>query len=135
MKPGKYYVGDLMYVCTDEEYECIEKLVSRGQFGEAALENGIPIVLLPADKTNGKPGYNSNFGPVSVDSGAIGAIPLDYIAPDGDIEWLKSNGCVVTQHQEWTPVEDDDFFHFGIVCINKFEEKEEDYDHNDYRRY
>ena len=81
MKPGTYYVGDLCYVMTDEEYKELCSIIIKGNKvinGELQLKDGRQFAIYSTMHGDGV--YYDSFGhSYSVDSGSIGCILVEDI--------------------------------------------------------
>lgn len=92
MQAGKYYVGDLCYVMTDNEWEQVCARTIQGQKfvdGEFELDDGRKFAIYSTAWGDG--GYQDYYGnEYSVDSGSIGCIKLEDIKAEkyDDIERL-----------------------------------------------
>lgn len=92
MQAGKYYVGDLCYVMTDNEWEQVCARTIQGQKfvdGEFELDDGRKFAIHSTAWGDG--GYQDYYGnEYSVDSGSIGCIKLEDIKAEkyDDIERL-----------------------------------------------
>ena len=81
MQAGKYYVGDLCYVMTDDEWRQVCSRIIQGEKfvdGEFELDDGRKFAIYSTAWGDGV--YNDYYGnSYSVDAGSIGCILLDDI--------------------------------------------------------
>ena len=81
MNSGKYYVGDLCYVFSDEEWEKVCALIIDGHTckeGEFQLEDGRQFAIYNTAYGDGRY-YDEQGRSYSVDSGSIGCILFDDV--------------------------------------------------------
>ncbi len=119
MPAGRYYVGDLCYVMSDDEWNefCTLTIVNHECLsGEFQLADGRRFATYSTAYGDGT--YRSNIGTSHcVDAGLIGCIRLDDIASDkySDIERL---GAVVNFDTDFDTGELDGTIWFGPVKID-----------------
>jgi hypothetical protein len=92
MQAGKYYVGDLCYVMTNDEWDQVCSIIIQGNKvidGEFKLKDGRKFAIYSTSYGDGL--YNDYYGnEYSVDSGSIGCIKVEDIKAEkyDDIERL-----------------------------------------------
>lgn len=96
MPAGKYYIGDLCYVMTNDEWKEFCNLTISGNKiidGEFNLKDGRRFASYSTAYGDGV--YNDQYGySYSVDAGLIGCILLKDISPDKDVNLLDLGSIV-----------------------------------------
>jgi hypothetical protein len=97
MQAGKYYVGDLCYVLTDDEWEQVCARTINGKSfadGEFELNDGRKFAIYGTSWGDGE--YNDYYGnSYSVDSGSIGCIRLEDIKYVDNYDQFLDIGAIV----------------------------------------
>lgn len=122
LKQGRYFVGDPCYVLTEENGFDWDDVLDKTRFfnlyphkkGNRDPNNTNPkheqhgefdykgMNLCVSSTAWGDGGFSDQFGNgYSVDSGCIGAVPLESI-PHSDYEWLKDLGHVHEFKEDFT---------------------------------
>lgn len=120
MPSGKYYIGDLCYVMSDDWDEVLDLTIAKdGKLleGEFEMKNGRRFAMYSTKHGDGM--YRSNIGTKhAVDSGTIGCILVNDIIdiPKCDID--EKLGAVVTIDRSFSTGSRDGLIVFGDVIIN-----------------
>ena len=134
MPAGTYYVGDLCYVMTDEEWDEVCNITIAGNDcleGEFEMPDGRRFAILGTAWGDGT--YNSNVGTEhAVDSGTIGCIALKDIC-GGACSDLERLGAVIEFTSDFEVRKDGGELIFGHVIIDTdpVYDDEEDDEYND----
>lgn len=120
MPLGKYYIGDLCYVLSDEEWEQVCRITIVGNKcieGEFNLPDGRRFAMYNTAYGDGlyKDGNDREY---SVDSGTIGCILLDDIKADKYDESLDRLGSVYDFYANFVTSNDKGVIQFGRVMID-----------------
>ena len=135
MKAGTYYIGDLCYVMTDEEWDEIFGLTFPTPYdmvdGEFELKDGRRVTQYGTAYGDGQ--YDSNIGTSHcVDSGSIGCIAIEDIRDEAiEIKDIQSFGAVVTFEEDFHTSGSASYLVFGHVVIDTSYEEEEEYEDED----
>ena len=133
MPAGKYYIGDLCYVMTDDEWsECVDLFFPpnnqgfpQSVEGEFQLKDGRRFASFSTAYGDGT--YRSNLNTFhSVDSGSIGCIRVEDIRAN-KYEDIESLGAIVEFDQPFEVSEDQGLLVFGHVEIETADEDDEEY--------
>ena len=120
MPSGKYYIGDLCYVMSDDWDEVCDLTISRDCKvieGEIEMKDGRRFALYSTKYGDGL--YRSNIGTKhAVDSGTIGCILVNDIIDIPKFEVDGKLGAVVTIDRSFSTAERDGLIVFGDVIIN-----------------
>lgn len=127
MPAGRYHVGDLCYVLTEEKWEEACELMfptvdsgRQGRYGTFTLSDGTVFTILPTKYGDGC--YPSSRETCfAVDSGTIGCILASSLERSGDFA-----DAGVFDLEDFTPEYDDGTLHFGDVSIYTGDDAEED---------
>ena len=118
MPAGKYYVGDLCYVMSDDEWKEFCSLTIKGNEcldGEFTLSDGRRFATYGTMYGDG--GYHSNIGTShSVDAGLIGCIRVEDIRAN-KYEDIESLGAIVEFENDFVTSEHEGTIQFGHVEI------------------
>ena len=120
MPLGKYYIGDLCYVLSDEEWEQVCKITIDGFKcieGEFNLPDGRRFAMYNTAYGDGlyKDGNDREY---SVDSGTIGCILLDDIKADKYDESFDRLGSVYAFFANFVTSNHKGVIQFGRVMID-----------------
>lgn len=122
MPAGKYYVGDLCYVMTDEEWDEVCGLLFAGRNdngvnqGEFTLKDGRRFASYNTKYGDGV--YESNmWTDHSVDSGSIGCILIDDIKAN-KYEDLRKVGAVMNFVSDFVTGNEDGVIQFDRITID-----------------
>ena len=120
MPLGKYYIGDLCYVMSDEEWEQVCKITIDGFKcieGEFNLPDGRRFAMYNTAYGDGlyKDGNDREYG---VDSGTIGCILLDDIKADKYDESFDRLGSVYDFYANFVTSNYKGVIQFGRVMID-----------------
>jgi hypothetical protein len=137
MQAGKYYVGDLCYVMTDEEWDevCGLTIINNDcAEGEFTLSDGRRFAMYGTKWGDGE--YRSNVGTKhSVDSGTIGCILVNDIKAQKYLD-IETLGAMLDFDENFTTFNKDGLIVFGMVIINtdpdEYYDDEEDLEYDDY---
>jgi hypothetical protein len=119
MPAGKYYIGDLCYVMSDDWDEVCELTIKDSKVinGEFEMKDGRRFAMYSTKYGDGL--YRSNMGTKhAVDSGTIGCILVDDIIDIPKFEIDGKLGTVVTIDRTFSTAERDGLIVFGDVIIN-----------------
>ena len=119
MPAGKYYIGDLCYVMSDDWDEVCELTIKDSKVinGEFEMKDGRRFAMYSTKYGDGL--YRSNMGTKhAVDSGTIGCILVDDIIDIPKFEIDDKLGTVVTIDRSFSTGERDGLIVFGDVIIN-----------------
>jgi len=123
MPAGRYYVGDLCYVMTDEEWDEVCGLLFEGRSdhgcneGEFILKDGRRFVTYNTKYGDGR--YESNmWTDHSVDSGGIGCIRLEDIRRGDTFDDIKTFGAVMNFPVDFVTGKEDGVIQFDRVTID-----------------
>lgn len=119
MPAGKYYIGDLCYVMSDDWDEVCELTIKDSKVinGEFEMKDGRRFAMYSTKYGDGL--YRSNMGTKhAVDSGTIGCILVDDIIDIPKFEIEDKLGTVVTIDRSFSTAERDGLIVFGDVIIN-----------------
>jgi len=123
MPAGKYYVGDLCYVMTDEEWDEVCGLLFEGRSdhgcneGEFTLKDGRRFASYHTAYGDGR--YESNmWTDHSVDSGGIGCIRLEDIRRGDTFDDIKTFGAVMNFPVDFVTGKEDGVIQFDRVTID-----------------
>ena len=115
LKAGDYYIGDLCYVLSDEDYDALVKLIISSN-KEARWEGyfkGYRVFVAPTCYGDGV--YADNDGDeYFVDSGTIGIVPEELI----DSNNRADLGQIIEFRTDFEVSYDDGIFIFGDVVID-----------------
>lgn len=135
MKPGTYYIGDLCYVFTNEEWDEVCSLIipEEGECleGDFELKSGKKFSIFNTqhgDGTYDAYEQGSYIGQVAVDSGSIGCTLLENCKPDANIKRL-GKVCEI-EHEFWPSNNGVGLLRFGDVKIDTGDEDRWDSDEN-----
>ena len=121
MKAGKYYIGDLCYLLTDEYYD--EIVCSFAHEDQEKVVKGVEFWWHSTAYGDG--GYEDQNGSIySVDAGLIGCVnldtlPEDALNDDGDAFWGEGGNVVSFKEDFSCRYEEDE----GTICIGNIEIK------------
>jgi hypothetical protein len=135
MEAGKYYVGDLCYVFSDNDWQDVCKLIIKGNDcleGEFNLPDGRRFAIFNTAYGDGE--YNDQNGhSYSVDAGSIGCTLVENITAF-KYKNIEDLGNIVEFKEDFEVSEDKGMIHIGHICIetdpdcwNDEEEDEEEY--------
>lgn len=115
MQAGKYYVGDLCYVFSNEEWEEVCDLIIEGQEvlqGKFTMKDGTEFTIFSTAYGDGC--YTDDMGGAyAVDSGSIGCVLVDRF------KTVNENlACVHEFQREFQCRNDDGVLQFGDVSID-----------------
>ena len=119
MPAGKYYIGDLCYVMSDDWDEVCDLTIKDCKVinGEFEMKDGRRFAMYSTKYGDGL--YRSNIGTKhAVDSGTIGCILVDDIIDIPKFEVDGKLGTVVTIDRSFSTAERDGLIVFGDVIIN-----------------
>jgi hypothetical protein len=123
MPAGRYYVGDLCYVMTDEEWDEVCGLLFEGRSdhgcneGEFTLKDGRRFASYHTKYGDGR--YESNmWTDHSVDSGGIGCIRLEDIRRGDTFDDIKTFGAVMNFAVDFATGKEDGVIQFDRVLID-----------------
>lgn len=119
MPAGKYYIGDLCYVMSDDWDEVCELTIKDSKVinGEFEMKDGRRFAMYSTKYGDGL--YRSNMGTKhAVDSGTIGCILVDDIIDIPKFEIDGKLGTVVTIDRSFSTAERDGLIVFGDIIIN-----------------
>ena len=120
MPSGKYYIGDLCYVMSDDWDEVLDLTIAKdGKLlnGEFEMKDGRRFALYSTKYGDGR--YKSNMGTNhAVDSGTIGCILVENIIDIPKFEVDGKLGAVVTIDRSFSTSERDGLIVLGDVIIN-----------------
>jgi len=123
MTAGRYYVGDLCYVMTDEEWDEVCGLLFEGRSdhgcneGEFTLKDGRRFATYNTKYGDGR--YESNmWTDHSVDSGSIGCIRLEDIRRGDTFDDIKTFGAVMNFAVDFATGKEDGVIQFDRVMID-----------------
>ena len=130
MKPGKYYIGDLCHVFTDEEWEEVCSLIIIDDDcieGTFTLKNGKQFTLFNTAYGDGE--YRAfrggvQIGSVGVDSGTIGCTLIENVH---DVDKAVKLGLVVDIANSFYPSSSDGDMQFDNIRIYTDEGDEDEY--------
>ena len=136
MNAGEYYVGDLCYVMSYEEWDevCALTIINNKCVeGEFTLSNGRRFAIYGTRWGDGE--YKSNKGTShSVDSGTIGCILVSDIEAD-KFKDNESLGAVLDFKENFITYNNDGLLVFGNVVINtdpdEYYEDEDELEYDD----
>jgi hypothetical protein len=134
MPAGKYYIGDLCYVMSDDWDEVCDLTIKDCKVinGEFEMKDGRRFAMYSTKYGDGL--YRSNIGTKhAVDSGTIGCILVDDIIDIPKFEVDGKLGTVVTINRSFSTAERDGLIVFGDVIINT--DSDEWYDDLDEEEY
>ena len=125
MPKGKYYVGDLAYVMTDDEWDEVCGLLFEGRNdhgvnqGEFTLKDGRRFASYNTKYGDGR--YQSNMNTEHcVDSGGIGCILVDDIKAS-KYEHINELGAFVEFASDFVTANEDGQLQFGRMLIETSE--------------
>ena len=125
MPKGKYYVGDLAYVMTDDEWDEVCGLLFEGRNdhgvnqGEFTLKDGRRFASYNTKYGDGR--YQSNMNTEHcVDSGGIGCILIDDIKAN-KYEHINELGAIVDFDTDFMTGNEDGQLQFGRMLIETSE--------------
>jgi len=133
MPAGKYYIGDLCYVMSDDWDEVCDLTITKdGKLldGEFEMKSGRRFAMYSTKHGDGL--YRSNMGTNhAVDSGTIGCILVEDIIDIPKFEVNDKLGAVVTIDRSFSTAERDGLIVLGDIIIDTasdyyVEEEEED---------
>ena len=120
MPSGRYYIGDLCYVMSDDWDEVLDLTIAKdGKLlnGEFVMKDGRRFAMYSTKYGDGS--YCSNMGTNhAVDSGTIGCILVNDIIDIPKYEVDGKLGAVVTIDSSFSTAERDGLIVFGDVIIN-----------------
>lgn len=119
MPAGKYYIGDLCYVMSDDWDEVCDLTIRDNGIidGEFEMKGGRRFAMYSTKYGDGM--YKSNMGTKhAVDSGTIGCILVDDIIDIPKFEVDGKLGAVVTMDRSFSTGSRDGLIVFGDVIIN-----------------
>lgn len=128
-KAGKYYVGDLCYVITDENWD---KLLDETDCLESENQTFKGEKIASHGTYCGDGSYEDQKGrKYSVDAGIIGIMPAHLMEDTSD------GGQVIEFKEDFTFEYDDGIFYIGDIEINtkgydEEEDEEYDYEYDEY---
>ena len=115
LKAGDYYIGDLCYVLSDEDYDALlEIIISSNKMALWEGEfKGFPVFVAPTAYGDGV--YTDNDGDeYFVDSGTIGIVPEELI----DSNNRADLGNIIEFRTDFEVSYDDGTFKFDDVVID-----------------
>jgi hypothetical protein len=116
---GKYYIGDLCYVMSDDEWQEVCSLLEDDNDGHLTLKNGKQFACFRTAYGDGT--YRTNAdGSCSVDSGTIGCLLMCQCSQQPDPEL----GLVVDIATDFAPYNVDGDMTFGHVDVYTNDEDE-----------
>ena len=116
MEAGTYYVGDLGYVLSDNDWDEIVRITNMGNwktetFGMFQMKSGVSFCNFRTTDGDGK--YQDTEGRIyKVDSGRIGCIPITCMST------YSPYGNVVSIHESFTPFIRDSIIYMGTIEID-----------------
>ena len=119
MPAGKYYIGDICYVMSDDWDEVCDLTIKDSKVinGEFEMKDGRRFAMYSTKYGDGL--YRSNMGTKhAVDSGTIGCILVDDIIDIPKFEVEDKLGTVVTIDRSFGTGERDGLIVFGDIIIN-----------------
>jgi hypothetical protein len=119
MLSGKYYVGDLCYVMTDEEWRQVCDIIFKNNNiidGEFNLPDGRRFAIYSTSWGDGTY-YDKEGREYSVDSGSIGCILLSDIKAD-KYEHIEELGNYIEFENSFVTSEHEGVIQFGTVLID-----------------
>jgi hypothetical protein len=129
MKAGKYYIGDLCYVLSNEDWDEVCELTINGNeclSGEFQFKDGRPFAMYNTKYGDGV--YRDQFGnEYSVDSGTIGCILVDHITKR-EYDNLNELGNIVDMEHEFDTCSSNGLIKISSTTIDTAEEWEDEYD-------
>jgi len=114
-KAGDYYVGDLCYVLSDEDYHYLLyiSVFSNNMLRWQGEFNGYPLFVAPTSYGDGV--YVDDDGDeYFVDSGRIGIVPVEMINPNKRADL----GQIISFETDFEVYYDDGIFIFGDLVID-----------------
>ena len=120
MTAGEYYVGDLCYVMSDEEWEEVCRLTIVGQkciSGEFTMADGRRFAMYNTRWGDGIY-QDKNYKKYSVDSGTIGCIKVEDIKYDKYGERLDTLGNIYKFDFDFVSSVNEGLIQFGRVLID-----------------
>lgn len=128
MPSGRYYIGDLCYVMTDEEWNEVCKLIFHGErikSGEFTFKDGRRFAIYSTAYGDGE--YYSNIGTThSVDSGSIGCI-LESDIKANKYDNIQDLGAFIDINEDFETGIDDGIINFGFLKVDTAPVFDEDY--------
>lgn len=115
LKAGDYYVGDISYVLSDQDYDALlEIIISSNKMALWEGEfKGYPVFVAPTSDGDGV--YTDNDGDeYFVDSGTIGIVPEEMIDPNNRADL----GQVIEFRTDFEVSYEDGIFQFGNLVID-----------------
>ena len=120
MTAGEYYVGDLCYVMSDEEWEEVCRLTIVGQkciSGEFTMADGRRFAMYNTRWGDGIY-QDKSYKKYSVDSGTIGCIKVEDIKYDKYGERLDTLGNIYKFDSDFVSSVNEGLIQFGRVLID-----------------
>lgn len=112
MKAGEYYVGDLCYVFTDEQWSEVCDLMYRfnkqtgkeeDNEGILKLEDGTEFAIFGTLWGDGSYPNSQNSKMHCVDSGTIGCVLVNKVSTNNTLGEMKRLGCIVNFVEDFEP--------------------------------
>ncbi len=139
MEPGLYYIGDLCYVFSNEDWDEVCGLIIDGNEclnGEFQFKDGRRFAMYNTKYGDGV--YQDQFGnKFCVDSGSIGCVMVDD-ATKADLGEMMRLGTLVEMKEKFTTFGVTGLIKIGSTTIDtglELEEDEEDYLEEDEEDY
>ena len=127
MKAGKYYIGDLCYVLSNEDWDEVCELTINGYeciSGEFQFKDGRQFAMYNTKYGDGV--YKDQFGnEYSVDSGSIGCILVEHITKR-EYDNLEELGNIVDMVHDFDTCSSDGLIKISSTTIDTGEYWEED---------
>jgi len=128
MPAGKYYIGDLCYVMTDDEWREICAIIIKGNQcldGEFELPDGRRFAIYSTAWGDGE--YYDQYGHTySVDAGSIGCVRLDDIKYVDNFDQFLDLGAILEFAEPFVTGSQGGQLEFGHVVIDTDPAYEED---------
>jgi len=128
MPAGKYYIGDLCYVMTDDEWREICAIIIKGNQcldGEFELPDGRRFAIYSTAYGDGE--YYDQYGHTySVDAGSIGCVRLDDIKYVDNFDQFLDLGAILEFAEPFVTGKQGGQLEFGHVVIDTDPEYDED---------
>jgi len=132
MPAGRYYVGDLCYVMTDEEWDEFCSITTDGNrclHGEFNFEDGRRFATFGTRWGDGKYVDTNKLYEFSVDAGLIGCMRLNEINIEKlNLKEIEGLGAIVDFPYEFGTGVTDGVITIGHVVIDTDEEYEDEYE-------
>jgi len=130
MPAGKYYIGDLCYVMTDDEWREICAIIIKGNQcldGEFELPDGRRFAIYSTDWGDGE--YYDQYGHTySVDAGSIGCVRLDDIKYVDNFDQFLDLGAILEFAEPFETGSQGGQLEFGHVVIDTDPAYDEEYE-------